>query len=94
VPFYRYNQEGDVIHYKGSAIDYIERLDGSSYGTMLWVDGSLLDAEITYRRTVLIVIAGLLTEAYKPNGIIFFYRADGMVSSMEYPDHSVLPIPI
>ena len=84
-------QEGDVIHYRGSAIDYIERPDGSTLRNLRFgVDGSLLDAEIAYQDgTVLIVVDGLLTEAHKPNGIIFFYRADGMVSSMEYPDHSV-----
>ncbi len=83
-------QEGDVIHYIGSAIDYIERADGSILRELLFgSEGELLGAEITYPdQTMLIIQNCALIEVHKPNGSIFYYGADGKVSSVLYPDQT------
>ena len=66
-------QAGDIVHYIGSEIDYIECLDGSTLRNLRFGgDGNLLDAYISYQdgRTFTVV--------------------NGLIASMEYPDHSVV----
>jgi len=73
-------QAGDVVHYIGSVIDYIERLDGSILRSLRFgVDGNLLDAEITHQDgRVFMVVNGLISSMEYPDHSVVTYTYIGI----------------
>ena len=81
-------QDGDIVHYAGSAISSIEKKDGTVLRDLV-IDGNnnLLAAEITYiDGTIQIVSNGKVTTIKKPDKTILNYNDDETLASISYPD--------
>ncbi|MDD5174666.1 MAG: hypothetical protein PHV48_07595, partial [Candidatus Omnitrophica bacterium] len=80
-------QDGDIIRYKGSIIDSIEKKDGTVLRELtLDEDNNLIGAEITYADgTIQTVANGKVSQAIRPDGTILNYNDDELISSIVYP---------
>jgi hypothetical protein len=90
--------DGDVIHYKDSKIDSVERKTGegvvlirSRAGMdLVDADNNLYNAEITYPDgSVQIVGNGKVCSIFRPGEGDYYYNDDGTIKSIEYLDHSI-----
>lgn len=81
-------QAGDVIHYKDGQIDSIEKSDGTILQNLtLDENNNLLGAEIIHPDgTTQIIANGKTSQVIKPDGTIFNYNDDELISTIVYPD--------
>ncbi|MFA6142320.1 MAG: cysteine peptidase family C39 domain-containing protein [Candidatus Omnitrophota bacterium] len=92
-------QAGDVIHYKGGAIDYIEKKNEDGSFTVIkrvegleFVDSSnnLKNAEIIYAdNTIEEVRDGVVETITTPDGTIYYYNTDGSIKHVLYKDKTI-----
>jgi len=79
---------GDVIHYRGSAIDYIEKQDGTVLRNIVVdINNNLLGAEISFPDgTVQTIANGKVSQVIRPDGTFLNYDAEELIYSIIYPD--------
>ena len=84
-------QAGDVIHYKDSLIDSIEKKDGTVLKNLISDNNNgLIGAEIKYPDgTIQTVANGKVSKAVKPDGTILNYNEEELISSIIYPDGQI-----
>ena len=80
--------QGDVIYYRGSRIDSIERWDGAILRDIaVDKDNNLIAAQITYPdETKVFVAGGKVVKTIKPNGAVYNYNTSGLIESIRFAD--------
>lgn len=85
-------QSGDIIHYKNGQVDYVEQKDGTILRNIV-VDenNNLVSCELTYTDgSTQTVVGGKVSQMVKPDGTIIYYDDNELVSSVLYPDTTLV----
>ncbi len=85
-------EAGDILHYSGDTLKYIERPDGSILDTVgLDAAGELLNSTVRYSDgSILIIENGKNKSFARPDGTVIHYNTDGLIEEEVLSDGLVL----